>query len=475
MSGSMEGGVDASIPLQTGRGVAQQPNPLQTIGQFAQTQNALNTNKLFPFQLQQQQQAAQSGAVGLAQKIRQAAYQGLVPLLAGGPITHNSATTRLGALEAAGIPTAGVIQEIMAAGPQGDGPGFNDFMRALITSGAQMDPQTAVGMVTPQMGPTIQTGNAIQPTTLSPAGSPTPGQITPAGGSYTMGLTPGEAAQPVQVGTEAGTGRAIMAPLGSSPFGTGRYPGAPGAQGGAPGSAGVTHPAGAAPSAPAGIPMGLPVGEPEAMTAAAKPAGDAAGALGASANDIPMRQAQLTAMLGDLTNASTGPMTPDYSTVMGRLTQLGVAPPSGAQRQASRENFEKMASQFAQQQASKLGIITNDKLGTALTSNPNAAFTTLGNQGVIHILQGNEDALNAKNQAWQASGENPANFFKWSQQFNQNFDPRVFWYTRMAPTERRELYSGMSPQDQKKFQTNLDHAIGQGWVDPSQLQAAPQQ
>ncbi|MGH7044611.1 MAG: hypothetical protein ACREFY_21100 [Acetobacteraceae bacterium] len=218
--------------------------------------------------------------------------------------------------------------------------------------------------------------------------------------------------------------------------------------------------------------MALPPGTPEAMAIAAKAGGQAAADLTTAAQDVPTRLSQLTAMLGDLNNASTGPNTPLYSRWMGTLVQLGVAPPSGAEAQASRENFEKMASQFAQHQAQKLGVITNDKLTTAIMSNPNAAFTTLGNQGVIHIFQGNEDAaLRAKNEAWEASGINPANYMQWSTNFNRHFDPRAFWYARMAPSERRTLYNGMSQQDQASFRADLDYALHAGWIDPSELNA----
>ena len=62
MSGNIGGGTaDASIPLQAGRGTTQPENPLQMVGQFANVQNALNANRLFPGQLQQQQQGKHRG------------------------------------------------------------------------------------------------------------------------------------------------------------------------------------------------------------------------------------------------------------------------------------------------------------------------------------------------------------------------------------------------------------------------------
>lgn len=71
MSGT-NGGLDPSIPLQAGRGV-QQPNALQQLGQFANTQNALNQAKLFPLIQQQQQLATKQRALEYAT----AGYQGI--------------------------------------------------------------------------------------------------------------------------------------------------------------------------------------------------------------------------------------------------------------------------------------------------------------------------------------------------------------------------------------------------------------
>src|ERR1700761_5068798 len=144
--------VDSSIPLQAGRGSATPPNPLQQIEQFALTKNLLNQNALFPGTKTLQQQQIQGGQLGLEKQFRQAAYNALAPLLAGGPITHDSMTSALGALEQTGISTHGVLNDLLATAPTGDGPAFDAKARALITANSQTDPATAVRMVTPQQG-----------------------------------------------------------------------------------------------------------------------------------------------------------------------------------------------------------------------------------------------------------------------------------------------------------------------------------
>lgn len=146
MSGT--GGIDASIALQA-RSPAQ-PNPLQQIGEFANAQNALNTAKLFPGVQQLQQQAIQGGGVSLAQKINQAVYQGLTPMLAipNGQITHQAYTDALAGLEARGLPTHGALADLLKTAPGGDGPAFDLMVRSRIASQAMVSPESSVSQIT---------------------------------------------------------------------------------------------------------------------------------------------------------------------------------------------------------------------------------------------------------------------------------------------------------------------------------------
>jgi hypothetical protein len=189
MSGAMTGGVDASIPLQAGKGV-QQPNPLQQIGQFAQTANALNDLKLFPLRQQQVQQQVQGGQLGLTNATNAAVYQGLLPLTLdkNKPITHDSLSTWLANLESAGIPTHNIVN-MLANSPQGDGPEFDAIWRGRIAAGSQTDAAQALGAVTPHAG-SVDVGPAIQPTLTAPAGATNPGAVTPVGGAFVKGVGP---------------------------------------------------------------------------------------------------------------------------------------------------------------------------------------------------------------------------------------------------------------------------------------------
>lgn len=142
MSGSLSASdVQSSIPLQAGRGLQQQTNPLQTITEFAQAKNALNNLQLFSGQQQLQQQAVQGGQVNLANLQNASAYRALTPLLAGGPITHDSLTTALGSVESnLGLPTHQILNDVVATDPGGDGPDFDSKIRAMIASRSQTSP-----------------------------------------------------------------------------------------------------------------------------------------------------------------------------------------------------------------------------------------------------------------------------------------------------------------------------------------------
>ena len=111
-----------------------------------------------------------------------------------------------------------------------------------------------------------------------------------------------------------------------------------------------------------------------------------------------------------------------------------------------------------------------------MASNPNTVFSTLGNQGVIHILQGNEDAIAAKNTAWQsyvAGGGDASKYQQWSTNLNNSgCDPRVFWMANMTPTERTDYLSTLTPSQAGAFYNNMRTSIANKWVSPSQFAPA---
>lgn len=452
---------------------------------------------------QQRQYGLNQAALAQTTNRTNAFNNAMAPLIRLGPnVTPGDVFGAVSGLHASGFPTDEYVQDMATTMPtldpaQANDPGaqksYKQQLQSWILNHAarSWSPDTNASAFRPNID-MVNTGGAQRPVDVNAYSNPGITSMPP----IQQTLSPAEQVQPVP-GPPGPKGQRTAMPLGTyaaqqgygalvpgapSPvFGTGRLP--PALRNPANGSGvangasapGITQASTSQVSAP--MPVGLGPGQNAAIEETGKQGGEQSAALSASANDIPMRQGMLSGMLGDLTKMDTGPNSPMWGNFMGRLSQLGLTTPTQAEGQAARENFAKMASQFAQQQAQKLGVITNDKLSASFASNPNEVFTTLGNQGVIHVFQGNEDALGVKNAAWQQaqqSGTAADDFSQWSTQFNKSFDPRVFWLSRMSGSERATLINGMTPADRQKFQANVVSAVNQGWVDPGSLMARAQ-
>ena len=182
------GGVDASIPLQAGRGAAQ-PDPLATIGRFATIQNQINQG-----QLQQQQLA--SGKMSLAQQTKQMIAAHLAPLIAQGRIkTTADATDALAGLEHTyKLPTGDAVNEMLGiANRDGSFPdNVATWTAANLHSAENMAPA-----ITPRMNLIDVGGGTLPMTTPAPLlGRQTP---TASGPLIEKGYTPSEGLEQQQV------------------------------------------------------------------------------------------------------------------------------------------------------------------------------------------------------------------------------------------------------------------------------------
>ncbi|MBS0994767.1 hypothetical protein [Gluconobacter cerinus] len=131
----------------------------------------------------------------------------------------------------------------------------------------------------------------------------------------------------------------------------------------------------------------------------------------------------------------------------------------------SAQSFNKWAQNLANAQSQALGTGTDSKLAAAVHASPNSALQGSTNRLMIHQLMGNEDAINAKAEAWQKSGLQPAQFQQWNQQFSQSFDPRAFQLLRMTPQERQTVFQGMKKSGQiEEFKKNYNSMADAGLV-----------
>lgn len=474
MSGNI-GGIDASIPLQAGRGIAQ-PNPLQTIGQFADTANALNNLKMFPQRQQQLDIANQRGQIGiqsdqsnLIQQQRQLGAASLVPLLAKpGNLSIDDVTTALGGAEKSGVITQPTLADFANIPMTGNPVVDNAAIRAHIAANAQA-PANAAGQVTNQAGPPVDTGTAVQPTVVAPAGSPNAGQTSVAGAP--VQTYPSRAGLLQQVTWEDGNGvkhygtqadwakaRGQDALIGAAtpssevapvaPLGTGHFQSPP-----APGLGGSI--------------AGPTPGTPENSTASALAAHAANQRAGTFASDMyPLQQAQTA-----LASAPTGKGSQaahDASSYINTFApswvQKGlsfISPIMTPDQQAAYDEAKKYTTQI---QLNAPGATrSNEGQSAAGAANPSVEISPQAAQlvikGMIGLRRMEQDATVSFNN----SGQPPANYDKFQTQFATQADPRAYMFDQMNPAQRQQtLASFKTPGARNAFVSQVERAEKNG-------------
>lgn len=120
---------------------------------------------------------------------------------------------------------------------------------------------------------------------------------------------------------------------------------------------------------------------------------------------------------------------------------------------ASGQTFQKLAQNIALQQAATLGGGNTDAARhMTFSSNPNMELSKLTNKQIIHMLQGNADAIAAKAESWRNSPEyKTGDYAGFSTRFNREFDPRTYQVRYMDREERERMISGMSREDKAQF------------------------
>jgi hypothetical protein len=255
-------------------------------------------------------------------------------------------------------------------------------------------------------------------------------------------------------GPPAQSGAPTTVPAGAAIFG---QPNGQGGQSGPPAMSGsiTTEPA---------------PGFTEAKTALAQSGAEAANRLREANDTSPQRKGMLGNLEEDLQHFTSGPGA-DWTKVAKSWVNRNVPLPKDWQFDpksiASQEQFTKQATQLVQAQFQSIGGTGTDaKFNSAYETSPNDTLSQLGNQGIIRLLKGNEDAIQAKNKAWLGWKKNngPDTYDEFSQDFNTRFDPRVFQFKYIPKSEREAYISRMDPQDRARFVQDLVSAHKQGWV-----------
>lgn len=221
------------------------------------------------------------------------------------------------------------------------------------------------------------------------------------------------------------------------------------------------------PTGPVGQ-AGPALGEAEGAAASAAGALQQAQALRVAAEKVPEIKSSFLNLRDQLGKFTVGPKA-NWSYQLGALSQmLGVAPPKVTEGVAAQEEFNKLATQFINSQVGALGGTGTDaKLESARHGSPNEFMSKEGIMNVTNLMLGLNDAVGAKNEAWQKwldAGNGPETYGKFQTQFNRYYNPRVFQSVYMSDAQRQNMMARMSKDDRERFQKDWTFAKKAGWL-----------
>jgi hypothetical protein len=401
-------------------------------------------------------------------------------------------------------------QQIAQAQAQFGPDGRQNYAMILRNHAANLSAQQALLATRPTAG-TQDLGGQVTGTQAAPAlGTQPPGAISPVGQGIDYGLTPEQRAARVtwkdangveQTTTVDEMHKRMRLQTPSGPAVGAGAPGAPAAAAPPAGAPSITPPkpppgttvrsgGGSGPAAPpapttpvapqAAAPAGATISGPAPGTAEAKiktAEGSAAAgeALRARGDQVPTNKANYANMLTDISKIqSMGPGTEREAYINSLLqkwtgTTLGTMTP---EQIAASDSFAKLANIAVGQQLAAIGG-TDARQALFMGSNPRLDLSKLSNTQLTNMLNGNEDAIQAKSRAWQAwlnAGNGPHTYGKFQDDFNHHFDPRVFQSQYMGPDEIAALRASMTGPDGnltgagRKFLDDVAHARKQRWI-----------
>lgn len=251
---------------------------------------------------------------------------------------------------------------------------------------------------------------------------------------------------------------------------SGRVAGPPDAATGAP----TTISTGQANLSPAGIKTALPPGEGTVLEGASA----RAERLQSTASTAPQYHADLENLKQDskvLGNIG-GPTVSFEKSLNQTMTRLGLPGITMTPEQLkATESFDKIANQISTSQAGNLGAATDAGRHMVVGANPSTSMSAYGREGVIDMLQGNQDAIDTTRKLWmdaRAKGV-PANTYdNFVHNLSQSLDPRVFQFNRLSRENQQTFLHQLSPEDLPNFEAKYKLAIENKWVKPLKKKGA---
>ncbi len=132
------------------------------------------------------------------------------------------------------------------------------------------------------------------------------------------------------------------------------------------------------------------------------------------------------------------------------------------------ESFDKIANQIALNQGKMLGG-TDATRSMSVGATPNSGMSRYGRDGVIDMLQGNQDAVDRARKLWlqaRANGAPASSHDLFMDRLGDELDPRVFQFNRLSRDNQQKFLSQMDPSDLKEFERKYRAAIEKKWVKP---------
>lgn len=318
------------------------------------------------------------------------------------------------------------------------------------------DASARMAAITGQAGLTNTGGKLVPTVTNNYTGSVTQGQGQP----IDTTLSPSDASQPVQITNPDGSTSYITKGefLAMRQGATGA-PGPDGQVGGGgssapqPSSAPTSAASASAPHVPQNVGASLGLAQSQALGVRGAANENQAQGLQTYANDYQTHKGVLTNLRANLENFTPGPQA-HMTKQLGQLASaFGIASPQSAEGTAAQEEYSKLAWQIAHAQNAQLGGHgTDSQTQAALNASPSEFLTKVGNKNVLAVLMGNEDAIAAKNLAWQRWTAQPGHggetYGQFNAQFNPHFNPVAFQWSYMSPSQQQTIEKDLKAHGQ---------------------------
>ncbi|UIY28690.1 hypothetical protein LZK73_18340 [Neorhizobium galegae] len=222
------------------------------------------------------------------------------------------------------------------------------------------------------------------------------------------------------------------------------------------------------PTAPGGVVTSPSAGEIQAQTVLGQAGGqryaeDVSRERSFQQEVLPLQKA--LAGLERLGPTGTGPGTETLNEAKSFLTSMGIIAPD-----QSLKDFDEVRKYLVQYARGAGDTGTNDKLAAAFAGNPSLGISNAASVDVVKTAISLRRLQNAQTRAFEATGESPAEYGKWSAEFNSTQDPVAYGLDMMDGAQRQKYFKGLDQAGKAKFLNSLKTATKLGIIAPPSVE-----